>query len=596
MREAMLNPHTDKGKAIAQDSEASAIRRMFEEYLSANRPQSFDVLGAIRQNTADNFGITSEEVRNIIGKDYRALDMRERGIYDDYVSRLSDTMPKSRTESQQTSEPQPPQGGAGTDMQALPETIRRETAAEVEPNTNKDDGNVYAVTRADDETKRGYVVSGKVEIDTTDPAAPRISNNDVVTVRYEDGTIEQLSAKDLNLAAAPSPATDVIQQITDERVATAQVAEQAAQTFHAGQEVTMDDGNGNTYTSRVVSVSEDGVEVEIENAQGEPDTTIIPNEIALTALYPIEQTEQQTQTESTQNITPIGEGDFGYIYDQFAGKPKEAIAFLTEQKSGEALGALHHNEVGDIDLVWGYEGTGKSDGFGLAKLLKYHPEVVDNLQEILNDMHVVKRSENRIQLESDKYAASVRLTWNDEKKTWLLTAFQKKSSAINNTTDTAETPKGMRNDTATPQSTANFTGKGTTNSANVQVPAPNIDTMSYSELGAATVEYMGGDRATAVAYLEAERDKADKEVKRLAKQSVKNYTDIADFKRQNDELQAAKKAAADRYTKPSKQNKPHAKHVRKNSVPHADRHKPHNSPILLPQSVGKPHRKRRAMP
>ena len=549
MREAMLNPHTDKGKAIAQDSEASAIRRMFEEYLSANRPQSFDVLGAIRQNTADNFGITSEEVRNIIGKDYRALDMRERGIYDDYVSRLSDTMPKSRTESQQTSEPQPPQGGAGTDMQALPETIRRETAAEVEPNTNKDDGNVYAVTRADDETKRGYVVSGKVEIDTTDPAAPRISNNDVVTVRYEDGTIEQLSAKDLNLAAAPSPATDVIQQITDERVATAQVAEQAAQTFHAGQEVTMDDGNGNTYTSRVVSVSEDGVEVEIENAQGEPDTTIIPNEIALTALYPIEQTEQQTQTESTQNITPIGEGDFGYIYDQFAGKPKEAIAFLTEQKSGEALGALHHNEVGDIDLVWGYEGTGKSDGFGLAKLLKYHPEVVDNLQEILNDMHVVKRSENRIQLESDKYAASVRLTWNDEKKTWLLTAFQKKSSAINNTTDTAETPKGMRNDTATPQSTANFTGKGTTNSANVQVPAPNIDTMSYSELGAATVEYMGGDRATAVAYLEAERDKADKEVKRLAKQSVKNYTDIADFKRQNDELQAAKKAAADRYTK-----------------------------------------------
>ena len=551
MRESLLNPHTDKGKALAQDSEASAIRKMFEEYLSANRPQSFDVLGAIRQNTADNFGITAEEVRNILGKDYRKLDMRERGIYDDYVSRLSDAMPKPQrtAETQQTTEPQSPQGGAGTGMQALPETIRKETAAEVEPNTNKGDGNVYAVTRADDETKRGYVVSGKVEIDTTDPAAPRISNNDVVTVRYEDGTIEQLSAKDLNLAAAPSPATDVIQQITDERVATAQVAEQVAQTFHAGQEVAMDDGSGNIYTSRVVSVSEDGVEVEIENAQGEPDTTIIPNEIALTALHPIEQTEQQTQTESTQNITPIGEGDFGYIYDQFAGKPKEAIAFLTEQKSGEALGALHHNEVGDIDLVWGYEGTGKSDGFGLAKLLKYHPEVVDNLQEILNDMHVVKRSENRIQLESDKYAASVRLTWNDEKKTWLLTAFQKKSSAINNTTDTAETLKGMRNDTATPQSTANFTGKGTTNSANVQVPAPNIDTMSYSELGAATVEYMGGDRATAVAYLEAERSKAETEVKRLAKQSVKNYTDIADFKRQNDQLQAAKKIAADRYNK-----------------------------------------------
>ena len=422
--------------------------------------------------------------------------------------------------------------------------LRQQYAADIQPNTHSN-GNVYEVSLASDETKHGYIVGdGNVEIDTTDPAAPRITNTDVVTVRYEDGTMAQVAAKDLNLVSVRS-ADDMVEQ----QLQPFQQYARAMQTFHAGQEVAMDDGSGNIYTSRVVSVSAQGVEVEIENPQGEPDTTIIPNEIALTALHPIEQTEQQTQTESTQNITPIGEGDFGYIYDQFAGKPKEAIAFLTEQKSGEALGALHHNEVGDIDLVWGYEGTGKSDGFGLAKLLKYHPEVVDNLQEILNDMHVVKRSENRIQLESDKYAASVRLTWNDEKKTWLLTAFQKKSSAINNTTDTAETLKGMRNDTATPQSTANFTGKGTTNSANVQVPAPNIDTMSYSELGVATVEYMGGDRATAVAYLEAERDKADKEVKRLAKQSVKNYTDIADFKRQNDQLQAAKKAAADRYNK-----------------------------------------------
>lgn len=409
MRESMLNPHTDKGKAIAQDGESSAIRRMFEEYLSANRPQSLDVLGVIRQNTADNFGITLEDVRNITSKDYRDLDMRERGIYDDYVSRLSDAMPRPQkaAETQQTTEPQPPQGGAGTGVQALPETIRKETAAEVEPNINKDDGNVYAVTRADDETKRGYVVSGKVEIDGTDPNAPRISNNDVVTVRYEDGTIEQLSARDLNLATTPTPAADVIQEITDERVATAQVAEQVAQAFRAGQEVTMDDGNGNTYTSHVVSVSADGVEVEIENAQGEPDTTIIPNEIALTALHPVEQKHPEQQVEK-----------------------QEPFEFV------------------------------KTDPFG-------NPIVVEQPEQI----------------------------------------------------------------PTTPQKIV-----------------PNIDTMLADELGASVVEYLG-DKASAVAYLEAERDKADAEVKRLAKQKVTRYTDIADFKRQNDELQAAKKAAADRYNK-----------------------------------------------
>lgn len=147
-------------------------------------------------------------------------------------------------------------------------------------------------------------------------------------------------------------------------------------------------------------------------------------------------------------------GAFGTIYTQFKGKAKEAIAFLLEKKEGEAVGALHHKDIGDIDLVWGNEGTGKSDGFGLAKLVKYHPEVLDDLQEILDDMTVVKKNADRVQLESKTHKASVRLTWDKEKKNWLLTAYEKKNSASDNTTDTAETAmSGKRNDTATPQNT-----------------------------------------------------------------------------------------------------------------------------------------------
>ena len=126
---------------------------------------------------------------------------------------------------------------------------------------------------------------------------------------------------------------------------------------------------------------------------------------------------------------PVGKGVFGNIYDQFKGKAKEAIAFLLQKKEGEATGALHHKDIGDIDLVWGEEGTGKSDGFGLAKLVKYHPEVLDNLQNILDDMHVVQRSDNRVRLESASHQAAVRLTWDNQKKNWLLTAFEKKNSA-----------------------------------------------------------------------------------------------------------------------------------------------------------------------
>ena len=188
----------------------------------------------------------------------------------------------------------------------------------------------------------------------------------------------------------------------------------------------------------------------------------------------------ELENEGAREPQPIGTGVFGNIYDQFKGKVKEAIAFLMQKKDGEAIGALHHKDIGDIDLVWGEEGTSKSDGYGLAKLVKYHPEVLDNLQEILNDMHVTQRSDNRIQLESDTHQASVRLTWDNQRKNWLLTAFEKKNSALDNTTDTAETSeRGKRNDTATPQSTVseskvtdlfgNEQGKGKKSSSDAKI-------------------------------------------------------------------------------------------------------------------------------
>lgn len=141
-------------------------------------------------------------------------------------------------------------------------------------------------------------------------------------------------------------------------------------------------------------------------------------------------------------IKPVGVGAFGNIYNQFRGKAKAAIEFLKKVRGGEAVGALHHKDIGDIDLVWGKEGTGHSDGYGLSKLVKYHPEVLDNLQEILNDMRVVSSSKNRVNLESETHKAGVRLTWDGERKSWLLTAFKKETSASDKRTDTAATSLG----------------------------------------------------------------------------------------------------------------------------------------------------------
>lgn len=152
---------------------------------------------------------------------------------------------------------------------------------------------------------------------------------------------------------------------------------------------------------------------------------------------------------SLDDIKPVGVGAFGNIYNQFRGNAKAAIEFLKKVRGGEAVGALHHKDIGDIDLVWGKEGTGHSDGYGLSKLVKYHPEVLENLQEILNDMRVVSSSKNRVNLESETHKAGVRLTWDGERKSWLLTAFKKETSASDKRTDTAAT--SLEGDTALSQ-------------------------------------------------------------------------------------------------------------------------------------------------
>jgi len=101
---------------------------------------------------------------------------------------------------------------------------------------------------------------------------------------------------------------------------------------------------------------------------------------------------------------------------------------LLKVKEGEAVAALHHQDIGDIDLVWGKEGTPEKDyedGYGLAKIVKKHPEVLDRLQEVIDGMEIKSKSANRAILESLDHKAAVRLDWDGKKKHWLVSAYKK---------------------------------------------------------------------------------------------------------------------------------------------------------------------------
>ena len=168
-----------------------------------------------------------------------------------------------------------------------------------------------------------------------------------------------------------------------------------------------------------------------------------PKEEGAASVDSAHKVDENNEKTSDVNLEPVGKGIFGNIYDQFKGKAKAAIDFLKKLGGGEAVAALYHKEVGDISLVWG------NDKAGLKKILHKHPEVVDDLQGILDEMHVVQSSDNRIVLESNTHKAVVsKKLGQEETPQWLLTAYEKKDASGGSSDIDPEPNKGKQNGTA----------------------------------------------------------------------------------------------------------------------------------------------------
>lgn len=122
-------------------------------------------------------------------------------------------------------------------------------------------------------------------------------------------------------------------------------------------------------------------------------------------------------------------GPFGPVFRQFRHNAAAAIAHLSKVKTGEAVAALYHPEIGDIDLVWGETNDDRhKKGHGLAKIVRWHSEVLPDMQRILKRMKASpEKNKSRVNLRWKKYRASVRLDAFGAEKRWLLTMYEKGS-------------------------------------------------------------------------------------------------------------------------------------------------------------------------
>lgn len=133
---------------------------------------------------------------------------------------------------------------------------------------------------------------------------------------------------------------------------------------------------------------------------------------------------------SLKDIKPVGKNQFGDVYDQFKGKPKEAFDFLLKNKDGYLKGVFHRDEIGDIDLAYG-SAPNPYKGKGLAHIIRKHVETlhdfpsVDDAINTITDVisnGVAKDGSipNTYDIENGDYRVVVAA---DKNGNWVLTAF-----------------------------------------------------------------------------------------------------------------------------------------------------------------------------
>lgn len=118
-------------------------------------------------------------------------------------------------------------------------------------------------------------------------------------------------------------------------------------------------------------------------------------------------------------------GPHGPIFREFYHDEIGAVKKLKELKAGEAIAALHHKKLGDIDLVWGDAGDERGGGYGLAHILDKHPEMESHLQSSLNEAWIHKNEKEYVTLRTKKHQIVLRLDWEGERKRWLVSAFKR---------------------------------------------------------------------------------------------------------------------------------------------------------------------------
>lgn len=123
-------------------------------------------------------------------------------------------------------------------------------------------------------------------------------------------------------------------------------------------------------------------------------------------------------------------------YKQFKNKPKEAILHLMKVKKGRCSDALYREDIGFVDIIWGYNNPKTNIGFGLKHIIEKHGKEIAEIGfkvedfipfvfSVLPKAKKQKKPKTRIAYENKNYRIIIANGYSGDKKKWILSAYDR---------------------------------------------------------------------------------------------------------------------------------------------------------------------------
>ena len=133
-------------------------------------------------------------------------------------------------------------------------------------------------------------------------------------------------------------------------------------------------------------------------------------------------------------LTQNAPKEWGEAFVEYTQRPAEAIEKLLKEKRGYVPEAMYRKDLGLIDFVWGESGrAGTTEGYGLSHIIRRRSEHSHDGIKFAKEIPTIIKygkmyhpdGENRVYNETKDRTARISLTWKEDKRIWLLTAFFK---------------------------------------------------------------------------------------------------------------------------------------------------------------------------